>query len=59
MKILQPGIENANQQPKRFLCAHCGCYFETVRGEYNYGTQREPECTCKCPNCGRYATERY
>ena len=59
MKILHPGIENANRQPKRFLCTHCGCYFEAEKGEYSYGPQWDPECTCECPNCGWIATEKH
>ena len=40
-----------------FDCKGCGAFFEAERGEFSYGTQREPECSCKCPVCGHWAYE--
>ena len=57
MKILQNGDPSMLLKPKRFLCKSCGCLFEANNGEYNTGTQRDPECWCKCPVCGRSVAE--
>ena len=57
MKILNNGDPTMLLKPKKFLCTKCGCLFEADNTEYNYGTQREPDCWCKCPVCGKTVDE--
>lgn len=59
MKIIQHGRPETVLNPiKRFKCIFCGCVFEAEKDEYQSDTQyNEVYFHCKCPECGKNATE--
>lgn len=45
IKIIKKGTKQTVE------CEVCGCLFSFENSDINYGDQRDPERTIKCPQC--------
>ena len=55
MKIIREGNLALLLRNIVFLCLHCGCEFEAIRGEYKEDQRDGPYCQCPC--CGNYTSK--